>query len=165
MPVETFFAGQDLLAGDVNTWFVPLAIVKPSDQSVTSSTVLVNDTSLVLAVAANRTYEIDLYMVWTGVASNATPGLKYDFTLPAGATFNNFTSMGYAAGAFAFNIESAGTPTSYASGATTSTHLVRGLLVVSGTAGNFQLQWAQGNSSVTSATMKAGSFLVARAIA
>jgi hypothetical protein len=157
-------AGVDFTA-DALTYMLPLVAVKPTDQTVTSSTVVVSDTALFLPVLPSSKYEIDLVMTWTGVASNATPGLKYDFTLPAGATFANFTSMGYAAGAFAFNIENAGTPASYASGATTSNHLVRGLLVVGVTAGNFQLQWAQGISSATSTVMKANSFLTARRIA
>jgi hypothetical protein len=165
MAVPTYVTGQALAASDCNTWFVPVSAVKPSDQSVTSSTVLVNDTALVIPVQANRSYEVEVFMVWTGVASNATPGLKYDFTLPAAATFSNFAEMGYAAGAFAFNIASAGTPTSYASGAATSPNIARGLLVVGVNAGNFQLQVAQGISSATSTTMKAGSFIVARAIA
>ena len=56
MAIPVWVPGQILTSSDVNNWLAPNVAVKASDQSVASSTTLVNDTALVLNLAANATY-------------------------------------------------------------------------------------------------------------
>jgi hypothetical protein len=81
MAVPVWVPGQVLAASDVNTWFVPLAAVKTVDQSVTSSTTLVNDNVLAVPVAASSTYEFRLFC-WFQAAAGGD--FKFQFAGPAG---------------------------------------------------------------------------------
>lgn len=75
-----FTAGQILSAGDLNDLigFAYLA----ADQTVTSSTTLVNATGLSFSLSANAVYAIDGWMRWT---SGPTPNVKFGWTVPASA--------------------------------------------------------------------------------
>lgn len=163
MAIPVYVVGQVLPAADVNTWFLPRAAVKPSDQTVTSSTVLVNDTALVVAVDASATYEVFTELFWTPVAGGAVPGMSLDFAIPAGATmiYRVISASGPPLSGVAgtpgtgFNANSAGTY---------SILSIHGVCVVAGTAGNLQFKWAQSTSSGTSTVVKANSFISARRI-
>src|SRR6266568_1273001 len=151
MAVPTWSVGQVLAASDVNLWFVPIVIQKGANQSVTSSTTLVNDTALVLAVAANAIYALDGFFIYDG---DAAGDIKWHFTAPASATLN-WVSSGLASGAAGStdNVSRtaqtlADTAPSGAIGAGSSVVLpVLGILTTAGTAGNLQLQWSQNASS------------------
>lgn len=164
MPVPVWSVGQVLTAGDVNSWFVPLAAYKASDQSVTSSVTLVNDSALVIPLAANAVYDFELFLVINGPALG-TGDFKMGWTYPAG------TTMVYARAGFdttntwvfnktlqtdvvAFGTTGSGVPVIRCSGT----------VVTAATAGNLQLQWAQNTSSTTATVVKAGSDLTAQRI-
>ena len=87
MPIPTWSPGQVLVASDVNSWFVPLAVVKGGDQSVTSSTVVVNDTALVVAVASSATYQFSCFISYEG-GTQGSSDLKWTWTTPAGTAGN-----------------------------------------------------------------------------
>jgi hypothetical protein len=151
MAPPTWSVGQVLTADDVNTWLVGKAIDKASDQQVVSSTTLVNDTALVLAVAANATYKFECWLVYI-----ATVGadIKWTWSVPASAALG-YSAIYDAASGGAFGNDDAladtDTPAAQGSSPTVTAILMKGKLTVAGTAGNFQLKWAQ-NSSNSSAT-------------
>jgi len=166
MSPPTWSVGQVLTAADVNSWFVPLAVAKTSDQSVTSSTTLVNDTALVLAVAANATYWMELYLNYEGGTANASD-LKFGWTFPAGLTIRAQPLLVDPAGATRIlntqiqtTVSNAGTQ---GAGNLSSVGL-RGNVTTSGTSGNLQLQWAQNTSNGTATIVHTGSLLVLQRI-
>lgn len=136
---------------------------KTSTEAVTSSTTLQNDDNLVCAVVASGVYVVN----WALRMDGATAGdFKYAFTGPASATMT-WESRGLAAAdasnvaMITTDVAAIGTTVTHGclgAGTTTRVH-GSGLLVVSSTAGNLQLQWAQGTSSVTATNVFAGSWL------
>lgn len=168
MPVPTWSIGQVLSAADVNNWFIPLPAVKTTDQSVTTSTVMVNDAQLLLPVAANVTYAFDCYLNFEG-SSTTGQGIQWQIAVPASATLRyhatytrasdggKITGDTYAgANVVAALGQGAGNPC----GAKMS-----GSLVTLATTGNIQVQWAQAASSGTSTVVRAQSFMMLRRIA
>lgn len=162
MPIPTWVPGQVLAAADVNSWFVPLSATRTTDQSVTSSTTLVNDNTLFLPLAVNAVYMVE---AWLTYVSGTGADMKIDWSVPAGATFNysmlhnegGGTGFGnsdllYQPGSTTFLIGSTGSQRCF---------MVRGNITTAGTAGNLQYRFAQNTSSATSATMKALSWLAA----
>jgi hypothetical protein len=166
--VPVWVDGNALPASDLNNWLAPKVAVKSSSQSVTSSTTLVNDSALVLSVAANAVYEVTAHIVYDGsTAGDFKPG----FTGPAGATLT-WVGMGLGSGA-STPIESAShnaqtlsdTGAVGALGAGTSLVVpIHGVLTTAGTAGNFQFQFAQLTSDATATRVLAGSTLILRRI-
>lgn len=156
--MATINAGSRILAS-VLQGAIPLAVIKPSDQSVTSSTTLVNDTALLSAVAANATYLVFCYLDYEG----ATAGnLKISWSVPASATLR-FAQIGQNASRAATVSVTGSDSTAYTFGAdgagTLDALLMHGSLVTSSTSGTFQLQWAQGTSSATATIVHAQSFV------
>jgi hypothetical protein len=131
---------------------------KSSDQTVTSSTTLVNDSQLLFAVAANETY---IFQAWLYTyAADGTPDIKVTFTGPSGST------VFWSSSQVIFNAAGATTLTVVAPGATTADLFVDanlraiqlyGTILNGGTAGNLQFQFAQNTSSANGTSVKAGS--------
>lgn len=132
-------------------------VVKSADETVTSSTTLQNDDHLVASLASNAVYALRMLLICSSGAS-ATPGIKYGFTMPSGATmslseianYGNFTSYVFEA---AYTNESSPT-TDFVSQVKSSGNgktgvLVTGIVRTSSTAGSLQLRWAQNSSSGT----------------
>lgn len=147
---------------------------KTSDESVTSSTTLQDDNQLTLAVSANCTYAFRVWIMATD-ATDANGDIKFAFTFPTSAVCH-FSGKGphslLASGAFgdgeyiARNTATSGsTVATY--GLTTSVIGIEltGLLIVSGTAGNLQLQWAQNSSDANATTVQSGSFMTLERVA
>ncbi len=142
---------------------------KTVDESLTSNTTLQNDDALTLAVAANATYTFRVWMLAVD-ATDANGDIKFGFTFPAGATchFSGKGPHSLLAGGGAFgdgeyigrNTATSGS-TVAAYGLSTSVIGIEltGLLIVGGTAGNLQLQWAQNTSDANATTVQAGSFM------
>lgn len=131
---------------------------KSSDQTVTSSTTLVNDSQLKFAVAANETY---IFQAWLYTyAADGTPDIKVTFTGPSGSTVLWSSSQ------VIFNSGAATTLTVVNPGGTTADLFVDanfraiqlyGTILNGATAGDVQLQWAQNTSSANGTSVKAGS--------
>ena len=134
-------------------------IRKAADESVTNSTTLQNDDELLLAMAANEVWAIELRLLtYDAVATDA--GVKFAWSLPSGATLRSYlvytTSAG--AGGVAWKAD-AETLDLYAGTAIIAT-LVQWAIIVNGaTAGNAQLQWAQNTQQNRATTVKANSVL------
>jgi len=133
---------------------------KSSDQTVTSSTTLVNDSQLKFAVAASETY---IFQAWLYTyAADGTPDIKVTFTGPSGST------VFWSSSQVIFTGGGATTLTVVAPGATAADFYVDanyraiqlyGTILNGGTAGDLQFQFAQNTSSANGTSVKAGSSL------
>lgn len=165
IPLENLSAGSRLTAAIFNTAQNVYGVVKAADQSVTSSTVLVNDTALVIASAnlvASATYRVDCELDYEG-GTNGSSDIKINWVVPAGATFQlgipaYFSTSGVVNAPVI--LKSATTFSVGTSGAASLRCLVMtGSLIMSSTLANLQLQWAQNTSSATATIVHAGSYL------
>lgn len=145
--------------------------VKTADETVTSSNTLQNDDHLTVAVAANKTYAITGFLIWTG---NETGDIKFALTFPTGATVHwavtggNNADTGFNAGGtrggtqYFASLNQTSSPTGAIdiAGSTSPLHgHLLGTIVTAGTAGNLRLQWAQNTSNGTGTVLKKGSWL------
>ena len=133
---------------------------KSSDQTVTSSTTLVNDSQLKFAIAANETYIFEAWLYT--YAADGTPDIKVTFTSPAGST------LFWSSSQVIFLANASTTLTVVAPQGTVGDFFVDSNLRVvqlfgsvtnGGTAGDIQLQWAQNTSSANGTSVKAGSYI------
>ena len=133
-------------------------VIKLNDETLTTDTTLQNDDELVVAVAANTSYFIQGGLI---VASPTTADLKINFTAPSGATFTIMADY-VASGTTLLSATTVSALTGIDGRGATTVSAVRfgGAVLTTGTAGNFQLQWAQNASSGTT-TIHAGSWMEA----
>jgi hypothetical protein len=143
---------------------------KASDQTVSSSTTYVDDTSLQASLAANAVYIVMFAAGYTGTSN--TGGLKWQVVGPTGATLSQVAS---AASDTSFitdyqwkTLPLVGAvvgPSSLDSlGTGYSVYRVWRVKTV-GTAGTLKIQFAQNVSHATGATSKAGNFIQALRVA
>lgn len=163
---KTWSVGETLTAANFNTHVRDnllavgphLIVRKTSDQSVTSSTALVDCTSMVLTVGANEVWLTEWFIRY---AAGATGDIKFGWTFPtggeidAGVAARNTT----AATVNQFWYATTSPTTAEAFGTVNAVELLRvhAICVNGGTAGNYQLQFAQQVSDGTAATVKAHS--------
>ena len=163
MGIPTWTVGEVLAAADVNAWFVPLEADKPSDQCVTSSAVFVNDSALAVTPAVNATYIVDCVIYYTAVSG---ADFKFQFTAPAGATFEHVATYVNTAGSFNQGVQQLTEPhAAQGNGTTVMSVEFTGTLVMGATAGNLQVQFAQNVSNATASISKQYSYLRARRVA
>jgi hypothetical protein len=167
VPAPTFATGDVPSASQVNDWFVnTLFVRKTGTQSVSGSTVLVNDTQLTLNVAASAIYELSSLLLYDG---DAAGDLQLGWSVPAGTTLD-YAAMGLGVTATLFTDDqtayfnlSTVNPSVGALGAgTTCAVRLSGLLVVGGTAGAVTFRWAQRTASATATRVFANSYLYFR---
>lgn len=146
-----------------------LYVRKTANESVTSSTTLQDDDHLLLSVAANATYLVELMLIYDGAT---TGDIKIVFTMPSGATFDGLPG-GVTTGAAT---QSASVKLAHiqsteeglgavgtGAGNRVVAHAI-GVLQVGSTAGTFRLQWAQLASDVTATTVLANSWMALRRV-
>lgn len=138
--------------------------IKPTDQTVTSTVTPALDTALFLPVVGNATYEFYFDLIYGALAA---AGLTLLIVGPASATAT-WSADGLANGVVISSgivnrqDQPLGGSVVLGSAATTATNVhayPRGILKTAGTAGNLQLEWAQGTSNATGTIMRAGSIL------
>lgn len=142
---------------------------KTADESVTSDTTLQNDNDLVVPVVASSVYRVE----WDLRTDGALAGdFKYAFTGPSGATMvwqsrGNLAADTANTAPIPVDVTAIGTTVTHGTIAagTVSRVCGSGILVVSTTAGNLQLQWAQGTSSATATKALTHSWLRASRVA
>lgn len=163
MAVPEYQPGEPIPSADANNWWVPLAAVATSTQSQTSNTALTDDTVLFVSVQADATYEVRLHLVFQGGAGGQD--VTMNLTGPSGASgsfsnsLNSDSEIPLNSGiSIAFALPTVG------SGVSQVMDLF-GVLVVGATAGTFQFQWAQANSSGTAMIREPRSAMVLRRIA
>ncbi|MBA7625507.1 hypothetical protein ES703_32937 [subsurface metagenome] len=130
-------------------------LIKPDDQIVNNSEILVNDEDLLLPVGAN-----DIWFLWVQlrhISATATPSLDYAFTVPGGGAIE--------ISAF-WHVASRDLPADGTNERDTDCQNTEqitnfyGLYIGGGNAGNLQLQWAQHTATVENTIMKENAYMV-----
>ena len=131
---------------------------KPTNETVTSSTILQNDDALAVTLEANKTYIVDSTIF--AKSSSATPDMKIAFTAPAGAVMELGEVASAGSGQSTDVLETSGT----ASGRITvrgsnqpSIIHVTGTVTTGSTAGTLTLQWAQATANANGTVVNAAS--------
>jgi hypothetical protein len=139
-------------------------IRKTADQSVTSNTVLVNDTHLFFSIAASEVWVVEVRLYYTGAT---TGDIKMAWAVPAGAT-GRHSALGQNTSITAFDhVYNATLTTAIPLGALTSGESANhyATIVNAGTAGTVQWQWAQQASDATATIVLTNSILIAERVA
>ena len=134
---------------------------KASDESLLDSTVMQDDNELVAALLASTTYR---FYAAIKCSVNAAVDIKTAFTLPSGAS-GEFIGHQFGGTDDAVQISGDVTAVQTTTGYNPDLIVMTGQIVVGGTPGNFQFQWAQRVSSGTPITVQAGSVLEVQEIA
>lgn len=169
----TVNVGDTAHAADWNTYIrdnfrstVHRLAYKASDQSVTSSVVVVDDNALLFAIAASEVWTCRFTIIV--VDGSAAANFRWTLTWPPGGT-GSFSAISVnPADTFARrrHLVTSGTEIITASStATAEVFEIYGVLVNSTTAGNLLLRWAQGTSNATAVTVKTGSNIVGMKLA
>ena len=140
----------------------PTIVRKTADQIVNNSATFVNDTRLLLAMAANEVWVIDLILYY--VSGSATPDIRVQATIPSGVA--SWIAWGLDA-ADAIYVYTRDVPNYPTFGTSTILRLARvTFTVVNGaTAGNFQIQWCQNTATAEDTKVLTNSCLIAHKLA
>lgn len=155
-------AGQRITAALLNAGLAQ-SVIKPGDQSVTSSTTLQNDNALVIpssALVLNAQYLFTCNLIYEG-GTLGSSDLKISWSVPAGATLRLSLKAQNASGNPNNNdlIQGANGTCGSGGAGNVLAALMAGSLIMGGTAGAVQLQWAQNTSSATATIVHAQSTL------
>lgn len=134
--------------------------------AINNSTVLVNDATLVVALPTAGRFHFDLLLFYD---ASTTADIKVAFTIPAGASIrwagvggNNTLAAGSAPGMW-LAANASGTSVTFGANGTTAANMVammaKGAVVMGGTAGNLQLQYAQATADPTDLIVRSSSRL------
>jgi hypothetical protein len=131
-----------------------------SAQSVTSSTTLVSDNALFLAVQANAVYYFELVIAYQGSSSG---NIKLAWSVPSSATmgYSVYGDSGGSATAAPWATQASTTALTAAGATSPVGATLCGTIATAGTGGTVQLQWAQNASNGTATTVLAASVLSA----
>ncbi len=141
---------------------LPTIVRKTADEIVNNSTTLQNDDHLLLAVGANEVWLIDLILLL--IQANAAADWKYKWAYPTGTTMFWAEEFSWSYPQTTLFIE---TNTGNMSSALTAITglMIRAIVIVGGTAGTLNFQWAQSAATVANNTIKANSCLIAHKLA
>lgn len=164
-----FFAGQKVRASDLATGVTTVTGMSTSDIAVASSTTLVNATGMSFPVEANSTY---LWRAYVAYNANEAADLKYGWAVPSGSTGHwaeigidtseDVTTFGRGRATMARFDGYGDSNTGSSSGRDTALLMAcmpAGVLFTAGTAGTFQMRFAQLASNATATVVKSGSYI------
>jgi hypothetical protein len=143
-------------------------IRKTADATRTSTTTTTTDPEMLVALAANTNYVIELYLMFSGVAGD----FKLAWNIPAGCSIFRW-SLGPDVGAASnsnitmrSSIHIASSEPGFGTFSDTSWMGAKETIIVfnGATAGDMQLKWAQNTSSANVSTLRAGTFMMVRKI-
>lgn len=162
-PLVSFAAGERLTAAKLNQALsIERVVQAPADQSVTSSTTLVNSTYIVLPVDANALYVMDMLMLISG----ATAGdITYDWVAPSGSFMRkSYFSYPFGETATTGLMDRVAQDNFTGDSATMGTGTMTGIrpsgyISTSGTSGTLQFRFAQRTSSASATTLRAGTWM------
>lgn len=137
----------------------PGPIFKTGDESVTSSTTMQDDDDLKFTVSANEKWHIRLILRMS--AANVTPDIKITWTVPSGAV-GRWWQVSDLVASTALPFTAIGLVSNISSNLDTTerTQVYEGYVVIGGTAGTVQLQWAQTVSDAGAVTVHEESHLI-----
>lgn len=139
-----------------------IVVVKSADETVNNSTTLQNDDELLFAVGANEVWQFEL---WLLANSSTVADLKWAWTVPTGATLEGIYLGATNAGADGIQLFNATDAISvYGGGADLIPGRITGIVVVGGTPGNVQFQWAQDSLEVSDTKVLQNTVLIARRV-
>jgi hypothetical protein len=158
-----YATGDVPTADEFNDWLVGVNFArKLSDTSVTSSTTLIVDGHLQVAVDANAVYELRSMIIYDGAAA---ADLKLMYFCPVGTTFDGMGSIIESTGSSYTDVHlppyaenGSGVWGCNGAGATMVGY-VNGLVVTGVTAGTIQVHWAQFVSNATPTRLFTNSYL------
>jgi len=131
-------------------------VKKTADQTVNNSTVLVNDTELLLAVGATDVWYIYAFLYpWS---ASADSDMDYAFAVPASGVV--LKSVAWSATTPSIGVNGTAEATLAIAAANYVVQMAY-IYIGGGTAGNLQLQWAQNAARAEDTKMRAGSCFVA----
>lgn len=155
-----YFAGQRLTAALLSAG-LPLMAKKTVDEGLNTNITVQPDDELFVPVVAGASYHAEAWVFYS--AASNTPDIRINWTYPAGATFVRTDWGAPPASTSTNDVVEMSTATTAdvgrAAGTTQRSIYMQGDLVVSSTAGNFRLVWAQVTSDAGTVSVKAGSFL------
>lgn len=142
----TFLAGQTGTAAAFNAAFSAITTLTARQTAQVNRTdaVFTNLTGMAVTAAANTVYRFRARFLVTG--ANATHDVKFQMSMPAGATIEWSVYAGntaIAANPMSIDIGSATTTHSRGTVAGTLTYVAEGVITIAGTAGTVQAQGAQ----------------------
>lgn len=167
--------GNTTLTGDLSVGGIGqmLYAQNTSNQTVTSSTTMVNATNLVVPVAANGVYAFQAVLMTSG--GSAAGDIKFGFTMPTGAKIDyggtglaDSVTSGTQGSVSTQAYDDQSSPTTFLPFAVSTSFnqvVIFGQLRMSSTAGNLQLQFAQLTSNATGSVLRARSYLTATRMA
>lgn len=128
---------------------------KTADETVNNSTTLQNDDALKLAVSANQVWALRLYLLHN---TSAVADIKITLTGPAGSTIYGRT---VATSVTATLTEQTGASMAFQGDGAAALETIDFLVIIAGTAGDIQLQWAQNTLEASDTKVLANSCLLA----
>lgn len=164
-PLVNFQSGTRLTAANLNLMQNSFGVVKPANQSITSSVVLTNDNDLVIPASylvAQATYAWWLFVTYNG-GTQGSSDIQLNWVAPSGSIFRGTASYNNTSGAQvgAAEWDAANTIACGTNGTSNNRGIVaQGGLVMSNTVTAVQLQWCQNTSSGTATTVREGSMLL-----
>lgn len=158
-------AGNFILAEDFQAELdallarAPKSATKTADTSRDTTTTLTADPHLVVPVAADTAYTVE--MTFSADSGSGTPDLKIGWSAPAGATMVNWSVHWSDAGGLHqfLNLATLATTLAIATDTTIRPLQVLGTLTVGSTAGDLSFLWSQNTSSGTVTTIRTGASL------
>ena len=147
---------------DWNATHAGLTIVrKTADEIVNNSIVLQNDDHLLMAVAANEIWDLDILI---RITATAVADFKFTFVVPTAATLKGNTY--YDVGRLQVALDLAATQSVlFGVDRADDFHGLKAVYVGGANAGNIQLQWAQNTAEVSDTKVLADSCLIAHKLA
>lgn len=164
MPLVPFTAGQKLTAAALNAAFDVTRITHAGgDQIVTNSTTFEASTELTLPVKANASYIFELLLEFT---ATTTADVKWQLAVPTGTFVRTTLETGVPVSNTANSsevwihaIDDNGSTTSGLGTGTIVQTQPSGLLIISSTAGDATVEFAQNTAEASDCTLKGGSFI------
>ena len=141
-------------AGSANTF---AKAVKTADETVNNSSTLQDDDTLKFTPSINKTYSVLIFLLFNG---NTTADIKHAVSIPTGATSLRMDNGNWSS-TVARALKDWTTATQINLNGNNQTSCWFGRLIMSTTAGDFILQWAQNSADVSDTKVLEGSFLVA----
>lgn len=132
-----------------------IRVVKKADETVNNSITFQDDDELFFKVKANKTYGFLMFFL---LNSSAVADLKYKFTLPTGATGKRIGTVLRAD--VVVDTRDLTTENTLSGNGVDDINTTIGRIIVGGTAGTAQFQWAQNTLEVSDTKVLQGSTLV-----